>query len=408
MSTFEERIDKVREYFKEHKAERYPFENTALSEKDEYIKSLYFRMLCTLIRYTGEASEMQVLYVKRLIAGCKGESEFQDYMKMALDLDIGDVEEFISVFREDGLRYYFCIDGAILLSAAETEEKKYELLAELIETLGITHGELKYLAAVAQAVVLQSSEKFDEAKTFVPDTLCPLSMYHYVQGFYAGAIVDTPNEIHIFSCDRSEVDLSAYGVLKNKKVIIENISCSLKGNVILEGCAEVLIRNCKFMGSQYHFKFDTIGNVIIENCDIRDFTNRFAFFADTNNFTVLNNRFFNCGCTITGAGSISGGVLYSNGNCHKNIILENNELLNCYIARITQDHWYHASGIFLHIANGSGNTKVLRNHFSGCECRNNGGRWKEAYITTSDGDYRDSTEEGNVCTGAVQRIYERM
>ena len=405
MSTFEERIDKVREYFKEHKAERYPFENTALSEKDEYIKSLYFRMLCTLIRYTGEASEMQVLYVKRLIAGCKGEREFQDYMKMALDLDISDVEEFISVFREDGLRYYFCIDGAILLSAAETEEKKYELLAELIETLGITHGELKYLAAVAQAVVLQSSEKFDEAKTFVPDTLCPLSMYHYVQGFYAGAIVDTPNEIHIFSCDRSEVDLSAYGVLKNKKVIIENISCSLKGNVILEGCAEVIIRNCKFMGSQYHFEFNTIGNVVIENCDVRDFTNRFAYFTDTNNFTVLNNRFLNCGCTTIGDSSIYGGILYNSGRCTRNIILENNELLNCYIARTEQKFYLYASGIFLHIEWWTNiEVKVLRNHFSGCECRKNG-QWREVYISGG-GDSRSKTEEGNVCTGAVQRIYE--
>lgn len=400
MSTFEERIDKVREYFKEHKAERYPFENTALSEKDEYIKSLYFRMLCTVIRYTGEASEMQVLYVKRLIAGCNGESEFQDYMKMALDLDISDVEEFISVFREDALRYYFCIDGAILLSASETEEKKYELLAELIETLGITHGELKYLAAVAQSVVLQSSEKFDEAKTFAPDTLCPLSMYHYVQGFYAGAIVDTPNEIHIFSCDRSEVDLSAYGVLKNKKVIIENISCSFKGDVILEGCAEVIIRNCKFMGSQYHFEFNTIGNVIIENCDIRDFSNRFALFDNTNNFTVLNNRFFNCGCT--GDGDIYGGVLWNNSNCSKNIILENNELLNCYVARTDYRYNYYATGIFLNIEGGIENIKVLRNHFSGCECRNNG-NMMEAYIN---GSAESKVEEGNVCTGAVQRIYK--
>lgn len=402
MSTFEERIDKVREYFKEHKAERYPFENTALSEKDEYIKSLYFRMLCTLIRYTGEASEMQVLYVKRLIAGCNGESEFQDYMKMALDLDISDVEEFISVFREDGIRYYFCIDGAILLSAAETEEKKYELLAELIETLGITHGELKYLAAVAQSVVLQSSEKFDEAKTFAPDTLCPLSMYHYVQGFYAGAIVDTPNEIHIFSCDRSEVDLSAYGVLKNKKVIIENISCSFKGDVILEGCAEVLIRNCKFMGSQYNFKFNTIGNVIIENCDVRDFTNRFAYFSNTDNFTVLNSRFFNCGCT--GSGNIYGGVLYNSGNCSKNIILENNELLNCYVARTAYHCYSYATGIFLNIQGGLENIKVLRNHFSGCECRNNGNKvW--AYIT---GYAESEVEEDNVCMGPVKKIYGRV
>ena len=217
--------------------------------------------------------------------------------------------------------------------------------------------------------------------------------------------MDTPNEIHIFSCDRSEVDLSAYGVLKNKKVIIENISCSLKGNVILEGCAEVIIRNCKFMGSQYHFEFNTIGNVVIENCDVRDFTNRFAYFTDTNNFTVLNNRFLNCGCTTIGDSSIYGGILYNSGRCTRNIILENNELLNCYIARTEQKFYLYASGIFLHIEWWTNiEVKVLRNHFSGCECRKNG-QWREVYISGG-GDSRSKTEEGNVCTGAVQRIYE--
>ena len=41
MSDYEKHIDKIRKYFEEHKAERYPFENALLSEKDEYVKSLY-------------------------------------------------------------------------------------------------------------------------------------------------------------------------------------------------------------------------------------------------------------------------------------------------------------------------------------------------------------------------------
>ena len=138
MSDYEKHIDKIRKYFEEHKAERYPFENALLSEKDEYVKSLYFRMLCTLVRYTGEPSEMQVLYIRRLISGARAESDFQDYMKMALDLDTEDIDEFISVFKEDDLKYYFCIDGAILLSVIKGADKNYALLAELIEMLRLT------------------------------------------------------------------------------------------------------------------------------------------------------------------------------------------------------------------------------------------------------------------------------
>lgn len=64
MSDFEKHIDKIRKDFAQHKVKRYPFENALLSEKDEYVKSLYFRMLCTLVRYTGDPSEIQVLYIR--------------------------------------------------------------------------------------------------------------------------------------------------------------------------------------------------------------------------------------------------------------------------------------------------------------------------------------------------------
>ena len=158
-------------------------------------------MLCTLVRYTGEPSEMQVLYIRRLISGARAESDFQDYMKMALDLDTEDIDEFISVFKEDDLKYYFCIDGAILLSVIKGADKNYALLAELIEMLRLTSYELKYLTTVAKAIVIQSSELFDEAKKYISDTTENLSMYHYVCGFYGGAIMHTPSEIHIYSKD---------------------------------------------------------------------------------------------------------------------------------------------------------------------------------------------------------------
>ncbi|MGN0421685.1 MAG: right-handed parallel beta-helix repeat-containing protein [Lachnospiraceae bacterium] len=403
MSAFETQIDKVRKYFEEHKAECYPFENAILREKDEYIKSLYFRMLCTLIRYTGEASDMQVLYVRRLIAGSNAENEFQDYMKMALALDISDVEEFISIFREDSLRYYFCIDGAILLAVAEMEDKKYELLAELVEMLGITHEELEYLTTAAHAIIVQNSELFDEAKALIPDTMRSLSMFHYVRGFYAGAIVDTPEEIHIYSCDKSEVDLLQYGVLKNKKVVIENISGVLKSNIYFKGCAEVVIRNCKFTGNKYYFEFGGIGNVLIENCALSDFTNRFARTIDTNNLIVRKNRFVNCGYTKDM--DVRGGVIFSEGNNVNKIILESNELLSCYIARETQRDNWGCTGIFFHHNyqhTAVGSIAIKGNRFSGCQCRKNG-NLNEAYISAYS---FERIEEGNICTGSVTRIFE--
>lgn len=405
MSDYEKHIDKIRKYFEEHKAERYPFENALLNEKDEYVKSLYFRMLCTLVRYTGEPSEMQVLYIRRLIAGSHAENEFEDYMKMALDLDTEDIDEFISVFKEDDLKYYFCIDGAILLSVIKGADKNYELLAEFIEMLGLTSNELKYLTAVAKATIIQSSELFDEAKRYTSDTTENLSMYHYVCGFYSGAITHTPSKIHIYSKDKSCVNISDYETLKAKKVIIENITADLHDDVVFEGCAEVVIKNCKFSGNKYRFEFFNVGKIVVENCRISDFSNRFTFLRDCNELIVSQNHFVNCGYTEeSDFRNGFGGVIYSDGEQLTTIILEKNTLQNCYIARETQKRYMGCTGIFIY--SGGYNIELLQvidNQFIGCRCKNNG-NYTEAYISAR---AKQVVNENNVCNGAITRIFEK-
>lgn len=402
MSTFERQIDNVRRYFDEHKAERCPFENVALKEKDEYIKSLYFRMLCTLIRYTGEPNEMQVLYVRRLIAGSDAENEFSDYMKMALDLDTSDVDEFISVMSEDILRYYFCIDGAILLSVVK-QDKNFELLAELVEMLGISKNELNYLIAAARAVCMQNSDMFDEAKTLSTDATKKLDLFHYVQGFYSGDIVNTPSLLHIYSRSQAKVDLSAYPTFTAQKVIIENISAFIDDDIVFEGCSEVIIRGCKFTGKTNRFCFYRVGKVTIENCEIDNFSNRFAMFDNVNEFALLNNIIMECGYTKDS--DICGGVLYSSGNTH-NIILKNNKLQRCYIDCGTCSFSSQCTAIFLyHAAYGVETISVINNSFNGCEYRNMN-RFSSYIGTYIRCNATERINEGNKFTGSVTRLFE--
>lgn len=401
MPEYENKIDKIRKYFEVKKSELYPIKNTALAEKDEYTKSLYLRMLCSLIRYTGEPSKMQVLYVRRLMAGINAEAAFEDYMKMALDLNSTDVDEFIAAYKQETLKHYFCIDAIILLAVAENAEKKYELLAELVEMLGINREQLKYLSAAAKAIVMQSAEMFDEARKFLPDSLLNLSLYHYIAGFYVGKIVDTYEKVHIYSLNKADLDLTNYVSFKAKQVIIENISASLPHNIEFRGCAEVVIRNCKFYDSEYNFNFISVGKVIIENCEISNFSNRVACFKGVNNIIIDSNRFVNCG--VTSAGDIRGGVFYCQGeNRIETAILKSNELLNCYVAR-TQ-YWYNswAKDIFIYFSSPVNYIKVIGNNFIGGECRNNGSGWGNTYITVS---CKNKEEKENVCTGSVTNIF---
>ena len=207
MTAFMKSVEEIRDYLRTKKINLYPIENDLLEEKDEYIKSLYLRMLCVLMRYGGEPSDMQVNYVNRLIVGIKSEEAFQAYMKMALDINSSDVEEFINVVSEDDLKYYFCIDACVVLVIADSEDKQYELFAELIEVLGINIEELEYLSKVVKAYITQSSIFFEEAKSVVPISLRDFSVQYYIKEFYTGTIIDCPEELHIYSHNKAEIDL---------------------------------------------------------------------------------------------------------------------------------------------------------------------------------------------------------
>lgn len=395
MPEYENKIDKIRKYFEGKKAELYPLKNAMLAEKEEYIKSLYLRMLCSLIRYTGEPSAMQILYVRRLMAGINAEAAFEDYMKMALDLNTTDVDEFIAAYKQDTLKHYFCIDAIILLSVAENAEKNYELLAELVEMLGINREQLKYLAAAAKAIVMQSSELFDEAKKFLPYSLVNLSLFHYIDGFYTGKIVDSHEKFHVYSSNKAVLDLTNYVSLNAKQMIVENISASLPHNIEFRGCAEVVIRNCKFYDSEYNFNFINVGKVIIENCEISNFSNRVANFQNVNNIIITDNKFVNCGCH-----GADGGVFYSYvATMCDSVCLINNQLLNCYIS----DTYGHSNYIFISLQGGQYlNIEINKNNFTGCEC--NSYSSDKAYVYISSWGNKNINE--NLCTGSVTKIYK--
>ena len=267
MSTYQERIDTVRKYFQSLKANRYPFVNETLAEKDEYTKSLYFRLLCALVRYTCEPNEMQVLYIERLIAGCKAEQKYRDYMRMALELEIKDVEEFVSSLKETELKYYFCIDGSILLMLADSDDKNYELLAEIVEIFGITRQEVQYLALASRAIVAQNSTMFEDAQKQSPESVQTLSLFPYVAGFYSGLVVNGDQKVYLYSCSKAKVDLSNYQQLKPNKLLIENMVLDHKDKMLqFQGYHEIVLRRCSVNLSELKLQFENISNVVLDRC----------------------------------------------------------------------------------------------------------------------------------------------
>ena len=361
MSTYQERIDTVRKYFHSLKANRYPFVNETLAEKDEYTKSLYFRLLCTLVRYTCEPNQMQVLYIERLIAGCKAEQKYRDYMRMALELEIKDVEEFVSALKETELKYYFCIDGSILLMLADSDDKNYELLAEIVEIFGITRQEVQYLALASRAIVAQNSTMFEETLAQSPESMFSLSLFPYIADFHTGLVSNTDQKVYLYSFSKAKVDLSNYQHLKPNKLVIENIILDHKDKMLqFQGYHEIVLRRCSVNLSELKLHFENVSNVVLDHCvfdggakeketleaiqfntctDVKitdcvfkNFSSQTIVKNDVVNFYVENTTFENCIYQYqrsSSAWASLGCVISSNYYQNNVIYFENSTFVNC-------------------------------------------------------------------------------
>ena len=359
MSTYQERIDTVRKYFQSLRANRYPFVNKMLAEKDEYTKSLYFRLLCALVRYTCEPNQMQVLYIERLIAGCKAEQKYRDYMRMALELEIKDVEEFVSALKDTELKYYFCIDGSILLMLSDSDDKNYELLAEIVEIFGITRQEVQYLALASRAIVVQNSTLFEETLAQSPESMFSLSLFPYVANFHTGLVSNTDQKVYLYSFNKAKVDLSNYQHLKPNKLVIENIILDHKDKMLqFQGYHEIVLRRCSVNLSELKLQFENISNVVLDRCvfdggakeketlgavnfrncsDVKitgcvfkNFSSRTIIEKNTIRFFIENSSFENCMYKYIDCGnSRLGGVIYSYNSKNYIIHFTNCTFMNC-------------------------------------------------------------------------------
>lgn len=412
MEEFNKNIEAIRRVLKEKKAERYALVNPVLVELDEYMKSLYLRVLCSALQYESMPTEMQTLYLKRIVKGMEAEDGVQEYMRRALEISEQEVQEFLSIFGEKTVKFYFAVDGIVLSSLGSGNDKAYEYLAEILELLGITKSELTYLCLIARAILEQKSEVFDEAKEKLTDRVKELNFIPYVKNFYVGAIVDTDMEYYLTA---PEKELSKGFEYKNeyrqRRVVFENLDIEVKETWGFVGCEEVVFRNCNLKGVENkNICFDALGSVKFEGCKIRDFKKMgFISLYDVNNLVVKNCEISECGYNCSTGYHVQysrGGVIGTNNWDMTEIIIENNTILNCYIEANTYFSYRGVSGTFIGRRDGSSLRcdvmRVINNKFIGNSCKYNG-EFRKSQIS---GTFKKIISYGNECTGDVTRVFE--
>ncbi len=371
MEDFNNKIDVIRNAMEELRGEKYALVNPHNAALDGYVKNLYLKLLCTVVQYKNEPTELQLLYLKRILSGMEAEYPLEEYMRMAAEITLDDVVEFLSLMKDSDTKYYFALEGVLLTVMGGSPEENYVYLAEIMELSEITKNELQHLCEVAKSVLRQDTALFDEAKLLADAHTKHLDFWPYINNYYAGAIVDTETEKHYVAPDQQK----SSGVIfkteyKEKTVIFENLVISIDEQWNFNGCEEVVFRNCRFSGKGYFIRFESVGSVKVEDCRFQDFSDGVFVTDSVKNMRICKSEFLNCGRMDVYYGR--GGVIQACGDPFDTLSICDSKFLNCYIT--ARKSGESATGValgFNDYSSGANKLIVTGNEFTGCKCINN-------------------------------------
>lgn len=333
MGDFRDTIQEVNRILDKKSLAGYSFENNCLKEKKNYTKILYMKFLCVLAQYDGDVGNVQLGHLERIIEGCGYEDALEVHLRKALEFNIEEFKEFLSLLKDDELRYYFCIDGLILLSSEDNNEKR-GFLAKIIEAFEITVEELKFLSEVSAASVEQSSERFEAAKELVVESVKNLDCGCYVKNFYTGMIIDSDEIKYYYSANGSA--LNYRNEYNDVSVIFENVLIDLTDSMDFTSCNKVCFRKCKIQIGKYSIGYisaDGVGLIEVSQCEIKGADHFISIgFSQTEVIHLYNNSFLQCGSEIEF--SNEGGLIRFDidSGCSE-IEIIGNEFKNCYGSR---------------------------------------------------------------------------
>lgn len=295
MEEFNKNIEGIRRMMSELRNEKYAIVNPDLLSLDEYMKTLYLKVLCTVVQLGDEPTEMQVLFLKRIVAGIGVEDPAEEYMRRALEISDTDMQEFLTGMKENRAKYYFALDGLILVSIGTENQECYQYLAEIIELLDICRDDLKYVCLVASSILQQQSSFYDEAKELTNERIREVDYTPYVQNFYAGAIKDSMELVHYSAPDKKYSESITFRTsYAEKRVVFENLDIDINETWKFNNCNEVIFMDCKFAGGDFSIEVNGCKKVIVDRCRFENF-NVPVFIQECNiEVTIENCEFEKC------------------------------------------------------------------------------------------------------------------
>lgn len=331
------KIDLLCEYIENNKAENYPIKNDSLRDSTDFIKNGYLKMLAVILQQAGEITDGQLTIYKRIWAGAQSELAAEEFLRMALSVEIEDFVNFTGECKEIDLKYNFVLDAIILIGVEEKKEEQIRLVVGFCEALGIAKEEIRYLAAMAKAILELSDSAYIDAYEVKIDSIPDMIFQGYMHLITKSCICGNDN-LTIFQPSCAE-DVNLQMLEKLREVDTPNIKlvnleidldeycmCFVeKASVILESC---VIRR----GRKHPITFDNCEKVEIINTEFMDFDSRTLCVEKVGSVWIEGCKFINCKYKYEDYGENwdkLGGVIYSESLKNGIINIENSSFKNC-------------------------------------------------------------------------------
>ena len=122
-------------FVKSNKASVYAIENRMLLGVTDHIVNGYLKMLAVVLQQANEISESQLFLYQRIIAGTIADKSAEDYLRMALSIEIEDFLDFISEMKN--FKYRFLFDAILLSCINGSSSEQLDFIVDFSELLKI-------------------------------------------------------------------------------------------------------------------------------------------------------------------------------------------------------------------------------------------------------------------------------
>lgn len=308
------KVETVRRFFSDSKASNHPVKEHPISKTDEYIRNMYFDMLCVAAQYESDDTENAFTLIKRIMSACKNVQPFEEYIRRSMELTVEKTAEFIKQCRDNKLCEIFFVDSLLISCSNGTPNaKQIAFLAQYGDMLGFKKAEMTEISEFAAAILKQDSDGYQKIlnknNAYIQEAvLC------YTKEFVSGLLICTSKKRYYFSKKLAKLDEDK--IKPNKKLVdeefvfeistldeikFENLIISDIGRLNLEMIKNVIFENCHCMrGPLYLVAIDKIS---INNCVFKwegeknerkgNYNLSRAIEANLNNFElIVNNTIF--------------------------------------------------------------------------------------------------------------------